>query len=256
MLYELYLVTNIVTNKRYVGQTLQSIGYEKRWKRHVNEAIANRKNSRCYLHNSIVHYGPENFVVKRLLKNIEEKDIDRLECLNIIRFNTYYKDGYGYNMTHGGQGVHGYRHTEQTKLSISNTLAGRTIDASILAKREATKRMNGYYAYRKNCTDWRKKLSVAAKERYKHNDNPFKNKHHSDRTKDIISKANGAKVSMLDLETGEVLQNFQSAMVAGNYLQELGLTSNKTPNCRILSVCKGKALSAYGYAWKFTECID
>lgn len=256
MLYELYLVTNIVNNKRYVGQTLQSKGYKNRWKQHVKEALANRKNSRCYLHNSIVHYGAENFIVKRLLKNINEDDIDRLESVNIKRFNTYYKNGCGYNMTYGGQGVHGYHHTEETKAAISRSQRGKIIDAETVKRREETKRLNGYYEYRRNHTDWRKRLSIAAIERYKNNDNPFKNKHHSDLTKDTISKANGSRVSMLDKNTGKVLMNFQSAMLAGKYLQEIGVTSNKTPNCRILSVCKGRAVSAYGYRWKFTECID
>lgn len=256
MRYELYLVINNLDNKKYVGQTSESVGYKKRWQIHVKESLKPRHKTMSYFHKCIKLYGPENFTIKRLMHNIDEKDIDRLECLWIEKFNTFYKNGNGYNMTYGGQGIHGYKHTEITKDKLSKLSKGRSISPEVIKQREITKRTNGYYNYRRNETNWRHKLSLAAKERYKYNDNPFKGKHHTDESKTLISNANGSKVYMLDISSDEILKTFNSAMLAGNYLRELGITNNKTPNCRILAVCKGKAQTAYGYKWKFVECID
>ena len=105
MTYELYLITNKVNGKRYVGQTQSNIGYLSRWRDHINEAMYT-KGHRGLLHNAIVKYGPESFEVKLLIHGVEEKDIDRLEVLWIKKLKTFYlADGsWGYNMTQGGQG--------------------------------------------------------------------------------------------------------------------------------------------------------
>ena len=39
MLYELYLITNLINNKKYVGQTNVEKGYKQRFKNHWSEAL-------------------------------------------------------------------------------------------------------------------------------------------------------------------------------------------------------------------------
>lgn len=42
-------------------------------------------------------------------------------------------------------------------------------------------------------------------------------------------------------------------MAAGRYLNQIGATTNKTPNGQILCTCLGVQKTAYGYKWKFYE---
>lgn len=73
MLYQIYLVTNKINNKQYVGQTKQSIGYIERFKRHCS----NKTND--LFHNALKKYGPDNFEVSLLENNISEEIVDERE---------------------------------------------------------------------------------------------------------------------------------------------------------------------------------
>lgn len=106
---EIYIVTNTITGKRYVGQTKYAT--DDRWKQHIEDSELNRSNS--YLHRSIRKYGVTAFVVKRVLKNVPLDILDDLEIKCIQRYNTLAPNGY--NLCRGGGGVKGYRHTEETK---------------------------------------------------------------------------------------------------------------------------------------------
>lgn len=83
--------------------------------------------------------------------------------------------------------------------------------------------------------------------------NPFKGKKHTQKTKDIISKANSIPVIQIDPITNEIVNRFKSATEAANFL------GKKRGNCQITKVCKkyvqpsdGKRfLSAYGYKWEY-----
>jgi hypothetical protein len=84
--------------------------------------------------------------------------------------------------------------------------------------------------------------------------NPFKGKKHSQKTKDIISKANSKPVLQLDAKTNEVIQEFSSAKAAGDYL------GKPRGNSEIIKVCK-KYVSpsgrhyktALGYKWEYDD---
>ena len=82
--------------------------------------------------------------------------------------------------------------------------------------------------------------------------NPFKGKKHSQKTKDIISKANSKPVLQLDAKTNEVIQEFSSAKAAGDYL------GKPRGNSEIIKVCKHYVspsgrhyITALGYKWKY-----
>ena len=112
--YRIYLITNLVNNHLYIGQTCKTL--TERFKNHVNESS---DDTTCYLHNSINKYGPENFKIELIEDNIPEELIDEREIFYINKYDSYYKNGHGYNMTLGGQGVHGYSHTDETKEKLS-----------------------------------------------------------------------------------------------------------------------------------------
>lgn len=271
MTYELYLVTNKVNGKRYVGQTQSNIGYESRWRDHWQEALRG-EGHQCVFHSAIKGYGVDAFEVKRIIHNIPECDIDRLEVLWIDKLHTFYIDGHGYNMTRGGQGVHGFRHTEETKQKISNTLKCRPSywTPELIEQVERKKRDSGYYEKRRQ-SQWRENISKGQKEYYKTHSGTFHGKTHTNETRKKISdcrvgqtaseqtKLNmvlqrGTPVAMLDTSTGEVLQIFGALSLAQKYLLSIGATTSRYATDTLRSACRiGKV--AYGYNWKFLTSV-
>lgn len=94
-----YLVTNTVTRKKYVGQTTTSV--ERRWIQHLSSA---KKGSTYAIHQAIRKYGKGSFTVECLervegcysdLLAAEVRCIQAQDCLTPK----------GYNLTPGGEGV-------------------------------------------------------------------------------------------------------------------------------------------------------
>jgi group I intron endonuclease len=54
---KIYVVTNKINGKQYVGQTVRDLG--DRLKRHFNDA---EKGDNLYFHRAILKYGKENFL--------------------------------------------------------------------------------------------------------------------------------------------------------------------------------------------------
>lgn len=254
--YEVYIITNTVNGKRYIGKTRSSFGYQKRWKSHCEEARRYPHVENEGLHSAINAYGPDSFEVHRLIHSVKAKDIDRAEQFCIRLFKTHYINGNGYNLTYGGKGVSGYHHTEKTKKLLHDKIAGKPLNLTQAQKDaiELTKRQSFFYERRRN-SNWRYNLSVAAKNRFKNEPGTFTGRTHSEKTKRMIGIKNGDPVLMCDITTHAVLQRFETAMDATHYLIAEGRTTNKTANGRIIEICKGNGKSAYGYFWKYAEGV-
>ena len=89
----IYLITNKVNGKKYVGQ---SIDIERRWKSHI---IASKK-SELHIHRAIRKYGIDNFDFS-ILEECSVDKLDEREIYWISELDTYNN---GYNMTIGGKG--------------------------------------------------------------------------------------------------------------------------------------------------------
>ncbi len=100
----IYMLTNLITLLCYVGKT---IDFEKRMGEHKNS----KKN--YYLSRSIQKHGWHNFKVEILSDNIPEEDLNNLEIYYIAFYNTMCP--YGYNLTKGGEGTSGYKHTPEQR---------------------------------------------------------------------------------------------------------------------------------------------
>jgi group I intron endonuclease len=104
-----YLCTNLINGKQYVGITSISLG--KRKSNH--KSLALRCGSQTKFHRALRKYSIENFKWEVLDECSESIDIlIEKEIKYISKFDTYKN---GYNMTIGGDGAVGSIHTEEWK---------------------------------------------------------------------------------------------------------------------------------------------
>jgi group I intron endonuclease len=99
----IYLITNKVNNKKYVGQHCG--GKDARWKQHLAEALK-RQNPKP-LYSAMRKYGIDNFtyqVLEEIPLNMGQKYLDDREIHYIKECNTHIENDKGYNLTWGGQG--------------------------------------------------------------------------------------------------------------------------------------------------------
>ena len=253
-LYQIYLITDLTNNKKYVGQVKQKRGYKARFAEHLNGTKT--ANTRM-LSNAIIKHGINNFIVELIESDIPEDQIDQKEIFYINHYNTYYSSKLGYNMTYGGQGVHGYKHTEGTKKKISESGKARWeiyqhSDECSVRNEKISQALKGIC----KSEEAKRKLSDAAKRRFSVEPGTFKGKHHDDAAKRKIAQKNGHPVCMCSKETGEVIQTFLSAMEASRFLNDNNYTKNKSAFTRIITICegiKGQGKTAYGFIWKYLE---
>lgn len=255
-LYQIYLVTNLINDKKYVGQSIKnhSRNYLTRWKEHIpTESQKHLDRLAC----AIKHYGVENFDVMLIEDDIPEFKIDELEMYYIEYYNTFYKNNCGYNMTLGGQGIHGYTHTEETLKKISESSKIKWDDwkahPEILEARnlKISNKLKGKVFSESH----KRKLAEIAHTRTGEK-NSFYGKHHTEESKAKMRLNRGFPVNMCDKNTGEVIFTFDSVTDAARYLIEQGITTNKTCFTRIFEVLykkKGQGKTAYGFKWEFVK---
>lgn len=119
---EIYMITNKINNKKYIGQTQQvygrqvrtkqPAGYKRRWFCHIKSANRMKKKKDnnnleegqkycLVLNNAIIKYGVDNFIVEPLIVCPVEF-LNKYEIELIKRYDTLTPNGY--NMTQGGGG--------------------------------------------------------------------------------------------------------------------------------------------------------
>lgn len=149
----IYLLTNTVNGKCYVGQTTQSV--EARWKQHCRDA--RRSNFRCrLLSKAIRKHGASAFSLSVLVTVTTQAELDRQERTAVVALGTLAPAGY--NLHAGGRGV-GSLHPE-TKARLRAAAKGRPGRPLTVAQRKALRAAN---IGRKASPETRLKLSLARK---------------------------------------------------------------------------------------------
>ena len=144
----IYLITNLINGKVYVGQTWESVWG--RWKRHIRDTKTRKL---VHFHNAIAKYSPENFSVEVLDWAINQADLDDLETLWIIVLRSI-DPKIGYNMTYGGRGgKHSKRVKEQQSATMKEAWADPEFRDKMLKSQEEVRQTPEFH----------EKLSAATK---------------------------------------------------------------------------------------------
>lgn len=107
----IYLVTNLINQMKYVGQTTRTLKQRK-----SSHLSSSKKGSTYYLHRAIRKYGAENFKWEVIHNATSEEELNEKETYFIKEYNT--NSQVGYNLTEGGRGIRGWKHSELTKEKI------------------------------------------------------------------------------------------------------------------------------------------
>ena len=107
MKYTVYLRTNKINGKQYVGQTKNFKKREEDWNT-LNEKYANK-----VFQNDREEFGLEAFNVEILAEVETREEAWKLEQKFIKEYNTKYP--FGYNMSYGGKDQTGTKHTKESK---------------------------------------------------------------------------------------------------------------------------------------------
>ena len=182
----IYLITNLINGKKYVGQTRQKL------RDRMYQHRRNKKTSG--IDGAIKKYGLENFKVEVIeecpVENLNEREkywIEFYDC----------KAPKGYNLTDGGDGILNCSQSTRAKLSKAgkgrpSPLKGRTLSKETRDKLSASKSGKNNPNYGKPLSkETRNKLSEA----HMGEKNHFYGKHHSKETKAIISEKKMGKPS-------------------------------------------------------------
>lgn len=117
-MFYVYLITNIINKKVYVGITTRKV--EDRWLEHVSRSrYPDKYNSK--IHAAIRKYGEANFSISILACT---QDLDSLLLLEKELIEDYNSTELGYNLTSGGRYC---SMTQDTKDKISRTKLGHAV---------------------------------------------------------------------------------------------------------------------------------
>lgn len=110
----IYLLTNKITGKQYIGQTIRSI------KRRISQHL---KNKSTYISNSLNKYGVDNFKIEIIDTASNLEDLNFKEQFYINVYKTMYP--IGYNLRSGG-GAHTISIELKQKISVATKKAMNT----------------------------------------------------------------------------------------------------------------------------------
>jgi group I intron endonuclease len=250
----IYILTNKINGKKYVGQTTKEI--KNRLYEHKHEA-----NNRCkqIIHKAIKKYGWNNFDVTYF--ECSKEILDAMERILIYLWDTQIPNGY--NAESGG--CINKSHSNETKEIIrQDHLKNKyTVgDKNYFYDKHFYGEDNPFYS--KHHTDETKiKLSNANKGRFAGKNNSCYGKYganhpaygnkHSEETKQKISKAHKGKIvseetkikiskRVICIETGEIFNSIKNASKVKN------IDASSISAC-----CKGKLKTAGKLHWKYYE---
>ena len=216
-MYIVYKHINKINGKVYIGQT--ALNVERRW-----------RNGKGYktgvFKKAIEKYGWDNFEHIIVRDKLSKEEANLLE-VSLIR--KYKELGICYNITDGGEGACGYKHTEESKKKISNRSKGKKIPEYI--KILVSERFKGVALTEEH----KLKISIALRGKSKSEEAKLKMKlNHS--YHDLV------EVIKCD-KNGNIICTYPSIAEAS---RDTSILQTHISRC-----ARGKRPSAGGYKWKY-----
>lgn len=210
----IYVITNQLNGKQYVGKTLNNP--TQRFKEHCRDSKKERCNKRP-LYDAMNKYGIDNFSIS-IIEECSDIEINEKEIYWINKLNTYSN---GYNATKGGDG----------KVYLDYDLI-----------------VNLYKQYQ-NIQTVAKELNICSKsvkKVLKERNIPIKS------STDVMKDKFGKPVNMYD-KNGKFIQSFNTTSDAARFLIDNKYSNCKLSTIRyhISEVCSGKRKSAANFKWSF-----
>lgn len=115
----IYKITNLITGKLYIGQTVQKLA--DRWSDHARPSRGIHQN-RSAIASAIRKYGKENFKIEQIDVAGTLETLNLLEIHYIVKFNTLSPNGYNLELGGDNKTCH-----PETRAKISAKLKGRPI---------------------------------------------------------------------------------------------------------------------------------
>lgn len=249
-LYTVYMHIS-PSGKLYIGITNQSPAY-KRWKN--GEGYYHND----YFQNAIRKHGWGNFKHEILHRGLTAEEATKIEIELIAEYKSDHKE-FGYNLTDGGGGRIGLKHTEETKVKMSKAAKGKTkslehrknlsrANAIRFSDPMERKKMGLNRIGKKFTPEQCRKLSEI-RTGYRFSEEAKKKMSESaiKSWDDARRKSAGKAVEQYDLE-GNYLRTFNTTAEAGRFLDK--------SYCHIGSVCNGKRKTSHGFIWRWKNGQD
>lgn len=229
----IYLITNNINGKKYIGQSRNLV---KRWNDHKDEARHNR--STLLIHNAMREYGIDNFSFDILF----ECPIDMLDVWesDMIRlYDTFVPNGY--NIRDGKKGI-----SEEERLKLSERMKENNPMKNPEVVDKVRNKLKGVHTNR--VTEYQIEVT---KKRMKEN-NPMKN---PEVAKKVSMKMTGRKQDKERVIRNSKHTNILQFSKDGKFIKKWDLVSDITKelgidHCCIYAVLNGKQKTAGGYIWR------
>ena len=256
--YCVYVHTNKINGKKYVGQTIYGDKPHKRWDN------GNGYRNSSYFYKAIQKYGWDGFEHEVVANSLTAQEADNFEKILIKELDTTCQNK-GYNIEPGGNrnktmsdatkkkiseshigdknpmygvslsgeknGMYGKHHTDETKMRISETISGEK---------------NTHYG-KPMSEETKQKISQSKKGKYTGDSNPFYGKHHTEETKNRISEANRGENATNAKMVIQMDDNYHIIKIwkyIADAYRTLGINRQSIQN-----VLHGKRQHAGGYRW-------
>jgi group I intron endonuclease len=237
MIGYIYIITNNINGKQYVGQTIQTI--QQRFSGH--KASVKNHLDNMYLHKAMNKYGIENFDVREItsveLNTLEElsEELNFLEKYYIAEYNTLAPNGY--NLTKGGAESAEWIKLKVDEYDLDENFI-QTHNSLIDASRSMSTTTNT--AIRK-CGNGVSKFAFQRIWRF-HGDPLDKYE-----LPDVTIANRGYKKAPVDKYStkGAFICSYDSMSTAE---LDLGIDISI---CHISECCKGQLYTAYGFVWRY-----
>lgn len=216
----IYLITNKINGKKYVGKTLYSL------KKRFDEHCIGYKDNHMYIDSAIHKYGKENFTID-VLTTCDDSEWKYWENFYINQCNSHWSEG-GYNLSWGGD--HNPMEDEEVKRR----------HAVACASPEHREKLMKASTGKKHTLESRAKMSKIQKEVYK---NPEL------RRKVKLNQPKRIPVDMLDADDNLVM-HFDTLMDACRYFGKSCAYSSSIKNMIDKYNKNGKRSRFLGYYWR------